>query len=408
MVSPVMSVPRYGENTLSDLLPAVLGAVTGHDVAPSLDLAGVRRVCVLLIDGLGAQQLAARAEHAPMLSSMSGETWTSTFPSTTATSLASLGTGRPPGQHGIVGYLTAVEGYDRPMNPLHWRLHGQAGGRSGKDGQAGGRSGKDGQAGGRSGKGSSDLLSTLVPEEFQPHPTVFERASAAGIAVTRVAPSYQRESGLTRAVLRGGDFAASVSAGDLVARTLSALNRGDRSVVYSYWSELDLTGHVRGPSSDAWSHELRQVDSMVEAVVSRLPPDAALVVTADHGMVDVEERVDVDTTPALSQDVTLIAGEPRARHVFARPGAAVDVAQRWRETLGTDYLVVDRDEAIGRGWFGPVRPAVARTIGDVLTLARGSGAVVRSGAEPNQSALLGHHGSLTDAETRVPLLIARS
>ncbi|WP_420119365.1 alkaline phosphatase family protein, partial [Micromonospora sp.] len=303
MVSPVMSVPRYGENTLSDLLPAVLGAVTGHDVAPSLDLAGVRRVCVLLIDGLGAQQLAARAEHAPMLSSMSGETWTSTFPSTTATSLASLGTGRPPGQHGIVGYLTAVEGYDRPMNPLHWRLHGQAGGRSGKDGQAGGRSGK----------GSSDLLSTLVPEEFQPHPTVFERASAAGIAVTRVAPSYQRESGLTRAVLRGGDFAASVSAGDLVARTLSALNRGDRSVVYSYWSELDLTGHVRGPSSDAWSHELRQVDSMVEAVVSRLPPDAALVVTADHGMVDVEERVDVDTTPALSLDVTMIAGEPRAR-----------------------------------------------------------------------------------------------
>ena len=247
-----------------------------------------------------------------------------------------------------------------------------------------------------------------MPEEFQPHPTVFERASAAGIAVTRVAPSYQRESGLTRAVLRGGDFAASVSAGDLVARTLSALNRGDRSVVYSYWSELDLTGHVRGPSSDAWSHELRQVDSMVEAVVSRLPPDAALVVTADHGMVDVEERVDVDTTPALSLDVTMIAGEPRARHVFARPGAAADVAQRWRETLGTDYSVVDRDEAIGRGWFGPVRPAVARTIGDVLTLARGSGAVVRSGAEPNQSALLGHHGSLTDAETRVPLLIARS
>ncbi len=407
-----MSVPRYGENTLSDLLPAVLGAVTEDDAAPApapalglgLGLAGARRVCVLLVDGLGAQQLAARAEHAPMLSSMSGETWTSTFPSTTATSLASLGTGRPPGQHGIVGYLTAVEGYDRPMNPLHWRLHGQAG----QAGQAGGRSGKGGQAGGRSSKGSSDLLSTLVPEEFQPHPTVFERAAAAGIAVTRVAPSYQRESGLTRAVLRGGDFAASVSAGDLVARTLSALNRGDRSLVYSYWSELDLTGHVRGPSSDAWSHELRQVDSMVEAIVSRLPADAALVVTADHGMVDVQERVDVDTTASLSRDVTLIAGEPRARHVFARADAAVDVAQRWRETLGADYLVVDRDEAIGRGWFGPVRPAVARTIGDVLALASGSGAVVRSGAEPNQSALLGHHGSLTEAELQVPLLIART
>ncbi|MBY6366436.1 alkaline phosphatase family protein [Rhodococcoides corynebacterioides] len=397
MASPLVSVPRYGESTLSDLLPAVLAGLTGGEDPLGLGLTGVRRVCVLLIDGLGALQLAARAEYAPMLTSMRAGTLTSTFPSTTATSLASLGTGSPPGRHGIVGYLTAVEGYDRPMNPLHWRLHGQAGGRSGGDGQAGGRS-----------KSSrSDLLSTLVPEEFQPQPTVFERAAAAGIAVTRVAPSYQQESGLTRAVLRGGEFAASVSAGDLVARTVSALGRGDRSLVYSYWSELDLTGHVRGPSSDAWSHELRQVDSIVEAVAARLLADAALVVTADHGMVDVADRVDVDTTPALSQDVTMIAGEPRARHVFARSGAASDVADRWQATLGEDYLVIGRDDAIDRGWFGPVRPAVARTIGDVLALALGSGAVVRSGAEPNQSALLGHHGSLTKAEVRIPLLIAR-
>ncbi|MBY6687357.1 alkaline phosphatase family protein [Rhodococcus sp. BP-149] len=380
----MVTTPRYGGDSLSDLLPSVLGAlgVPGESDTVGLGLSGVRRICVLLVDGLGARQLAAHASAAPTLSSLTERVVTATFPSTTATSLASLGTGRTPGEHGIVGYLTAVPGFDRPMNPLHWRLHGQG--------------------------PRVDLLAELVPEQFQPRDTVFERAAADGVSVTRIAPSYQRESGLTRAVLRGGDFSASVSAGDLVAETSRALRRGRRSLVYSYWSELDLTGHVRGPDSDAWRHELTQVDTIVAGILGELPSDAALIVTADHGMVQIGTRVDIDATPALTADVRMICGEPRARHVFADAGAAATVLDAWRETLGPDHLVVGRDDAVSRGWFGPsVRPDVAACIGDVLALALGDGALIRRGAEPNQSALPGHHGSLTDVEMTVPLLVAR-
>ncbi|MGB7364880.1 MAG: alkaline phosphatase family protein, partial [Rhodococcus sp. (in: high G+C Gram-positive bacteria)] len=176
-------LPRYGSDSLSDLMPSVLAAlgVSGQRDTVDLGLAGVRRVCVLLVDGLGALQLAEHSAAAPVLSSLPSRSATATFPSTTSTSLASLGTGSAPGAHGVVGYLTAVPGFDRPMNPLHWRLHGQG--------------------------PKVDLLAQLPPETFQPHPTAFERAAAEGISVTRVAPSYQRESGLTRAVLRGGEFA---------------------------------------------------------------------------------------------------------------------------------------------------------------------------------------------------------
>src|SRR5689334_4126912 len=159
--------PRYGDGALADLLPSVLGAlgVEGERDRIGLGLDGVRRVAVLLVDGMGAELVAARAEAAPFLSGAPGRTLTAGFPSTTAASLASLGTGVPAGEHGLVGYLLAVPGHERMMNPLKWRLMGQG--------------------------PPVDLLKVLVPEQFQPLPTTFERATAAGVAVTQVAPMYQ-------------------------------------------------------------------------------------------------------------------------------------------------------------------------------------------------------------------------
>ncbi|TQF68905.1 alkaline phosphatase family protein [Rhodococcus spelaei] len=366
-------------------MPAVLAhlGVPGESDPIGLDLDGVSRVCVLLVDGLGAEQLAARADSAPFLSSLAGRSLTAGFPTTTSTSLASLGTGRPSGEHALAGYLIAVPGQDRPMNPLKWRLHGPG--------------------------PRVDLLRELVPEEFQPNPTAFERAAAGGVAVTRVCPPYQHESGLTRAVLRGGTFRPSFSMGDLVDGAASALTEGDRSLVYAYHGELDLTGHARGVESTAWALELTQVDLLARQLADRLPPDSALIVTADHGMVDVRSPVDLDADPALSRGVRTIGGEPRARHVYTEIGAAAEVHARWTERLGDDYAVLSRDEAVGAGWFGPVVTAAAEVaIGDVIAVARGSGALIRSGAEPLQSTLIGHHGSLTSAELNVPLLVHRS
>jgi hypothetical protein len=171
-----------------------------------------------------------------------------------------------------------------------------------------------------------DLLKEVVPEQFQPVATAFERAAADGITVTQVAPMYQAGSGLTRAALRGGDFRPSFSSGDLVDGVVSALGDGDRSLVYAYHGDLDVTGHVRGPNSEAWALELAQIDLMVRLIAERLPAGAAVIVTADHGMVQVDSPIDFDRQPELQAGVRALGGEPRARHVYAEPGATDDVA----------------------------------------------------------------------------------
>ena len=374
-----LPVPAYGRAALSDLLPSVLASLGVRGEAAPLELPSTSRAVVLLVDGLGRELLARHAELAPFLSSLTSRPLTSGFPSTTVTSLASLGTGRTPGEHGLPGYTSWVEEIDETVAWLSWTPVSSGG----------------------------DLRERLVPEQVQPRATAFERAELDGVAVTVAAPAVFEGSGLTRAVLRGGAYRGSVTPGDAVAQAVAGSSTGSRSLVYCYTPDLDLTGHVRGVASDAWCSQLRLVDRFAEELAARLPRGTVLHVTADHGMVDVpaEDRVDADATPSLQEGVRVLAGEPRVRHVHCLPGALDDVLAAWQAELGDRMWVGRGSDAVAAGLFGPVVTEVARRrIGDVVVVSTGTTSVVRSVAEPMFSRLLGHHGALTDDELLIPLL----
>ena len=378
MAEPI-TAPAYGRGTLSDLLPSVLASLGVPGEARAIELPDTGRAVVLLVDGLGAEQLRRHADSAPFLSSLAGRPLTAGFPATTVTSLASLGTGLPPGEHGLPGYTSWVEEVGETVGWLSWEPA----------------------------RGGRDLRERLVPELVQDRPTAFERGQAAGIEVSVAAPARFEGSGLTRAVLRGGTYRGSVTAGDTVAQAVAGSRAGRRSLVYCYTPDLDLTGHVRGVDSEAWRLQLRLVDQLAELLAARLPTGTALHVTADHGMVDVPDpaRVDADATPALLEGVRTLAGEPRARHVHAEPGQAGAVLARWSAELGDRMWVGTRADAVRAGLFGPVvTPAALGRIGDVLAVSTGEVSVVRRTVEPRFSQLIGQHGALTEAELSVPLL----
>jgi len=373
------AAPRYGEASLADVGPSLLAALGVPGERNALDLPDTPRAVVFVVDGLGWTQLKAHPDAAPYLSSMRGRSLTAGFPSTTVTSLASLGTGLPPGEHGLTGYTSYVEDIDAVVNWLAWRAVGEG----------------------------ADLRDQLVPEVVQQQPTVWERAESAGISTTVCTFDNFAETGLTRAVLRGGRWGGTLSEGDAVARAVEAVGHGNRSLVYVYVSALDLVGHMRGPDTEAWRAQLGIVDRIAEQLAAGVSSEAAMYVTADHGMVLVPDaaKVDFDGTPALQDGVVALAGEPRMRHVHTRPGAAAHVRSAWHETLGDGWAVASGDEAVNHGLFGPVVTATARSrIGDVIALATGTGGVVERRKLPRLSAMPGQHGSLTDDELLVPLL----
>jgi predicted AlkP superfamily pyrophosphatase or phosphodiesterase len=363
--------------TLADVGPALLAGLGAS--GDLLGLPAARKVCLLVVDGLGWELLRAHARDAPFLASLAEAPIASGFPSTTATSLASLGTGRLSGEHGVVGYTFAVDG--ELLNALGWHRQGEG----------------------------VDLRERLVPEEVQPQRTVFEQAVEAGVPVRLVVPREIAKSGLTRAVLRGGEIRGVYALGDLISQVLEALRESDRMLCYAYHADLDGIGHGYGPGSDAWCHQLSVVDHLAATLANGLPPDAMLVVTADHGMISAgeQDRIDFDSEPDLQYGVRVLGGEGRVRYLYAEPGALDDVVDNWRGVLGDRAQVLRRQEAIDRGWFGSLVDDRARArIGEVVVAAQGTTVVVRSKAESRLSRFVGHHGSLSDAEQLVPLLVA--
>ncbi|WP_367138456.1 alkaline phosphatase family protein [Saccharothrix sp. HUAS TT1] len=370
-------VPRYGSGSLADVVPSLLAGLGVPGMVDVLGIGGASRVCVLLVDGLGWQLLREHEADAPFLASLAGSPITAGFPSTTASSLAALGTGMPTGEHGLVGYSFA-EG-DEVLNALRWSRYGAP--------------------------EHVDLRDVLVPEQVQPRRTAFEAAADAGVAVRLVLPRDQRGSGLTRAALRGGRFQGVLGFGDLVTRVGQALRSADRVLCYAYHADLDALGHVHGPGSAAWRWQLRFVDRLAAAVADELPAGGALVVTADHGMVAADDRVDYDTDDVLRDGVRALGGEARVRHVYTADPEGV--RERWSRRLGDRAWVASRAEAVAAGWFGPrVADHVLPRVGDVVVAARGSLVVVRSVVEPGLTAFVGHHGSLTAEEQHIPVLVA--
>ena len=376
-----MDLPRPDPRLphLADVTPSVLAAMGVPGFEPRIALPyQVAGACVLLIDGLGADLLDRYAADAPVLSSLSRQTLQVGFPSTTAAGLAAVGTGCRSGEHGMVGMTFRLPEVG-VINALRWQPH----------------------------PWGADLRADAVPEVVQPRPTVFERAEAGGVSVSVISGAQFDGSGLTRAVLRGGRYRGVYALGDLAATVRSVVT--ERGFCYAYHADLDLVGHVQGPGSVAWRMQLRQVDTLVASILDGLPSGGLLAVVADHGMVAVEDAavIDLDAMQPLTDGVVAIGGEVRARHLYIRDGALEDVLAAWRDVLGVRAWVTSCDDAVSAGWFGErVTDAVRSRIGDVVVAARGAAGVLRRSAEPIESSLIGQHGSLTDAEQHIPLLLA--
>ncbi len=365
--------------SICDVLPAaaaLLGVPGAEDrLRLAARLGAVRRVAVVLVDGLGQQLLPLAAPHAPLLAdALAGRALLvdelhCEFPSTTPTSLVSLGTGARPGAHGVLGFTVRVPDTGRLLTHVRWRADPD-------------------------------------PDRWQPLPTWFERSAGAGVAARAVLPGAFAGSGLTRAAYRGAAVRA-VPAGEDYAEHLSAEVRAGPGLVYGYTAELDTAAHLHGIDSAQWRAAARAVDTLLERVLETLPEDAALLVTADHGGLNVaaDARVDVDADARLRAGVVVVAGEPRVRYLHTGPGAVTDVLDTWRGVLGDTASVLARDDAIARDLFGPVPDEHRGRIGDVVVICTAPTAVLATATEPPEIAgLIGLHGGLRPEEVAIPLL----
>jgi hypothetical protein len=365
---PAASLPaaKAHRHRLTDVMPNCLAALRGRRAG--LDLEPVEHAIVVLVDGLGASALSTRRGHARTLAARldADPPISAVFPTTTASALASLATGADPGRHGVVGY-TAPGPDGSIVNHL-----------TGWDGDA-------------------------LPVEWQRMPTCFEQATAVGLRAVAIGPERYRDSGFTAAVLRGAEYLAGAAIADRFARVREVL-AGPSALTYLYVPELDVAAHAKGWESDAWVAALEEFDAALGAFLLGLPPRVGVLVTADHGVVDVPHDRQIIIAEEALAGVAAVAGEPRCLQLHLAPGLAPDaVAAAWREREGRRAWVATRAEAIAAGWFGVVDPEVAPRVGDVLVAARERVAYYVD-ADDRGRRMIGQHGSLSPDELAIPLL----
>ena len=372
---PEMIRPAYRRSTLADVLPSVCARLGVPDCDDILGLPESGRYVVVLVDGLGWHLLRRAVRNADFLTSLLGQARpiTSGVPSTTVTSLTSLGTGLAPGEHGMAGFTSRVPGLGQVLNALYWDA-------------------------------------PVDPRDYQPRQTIFERALAAGVAVTSVSPQHFATSGLTIAAQRGAEFVGFTNNSNDHRRAeliMQAALRGNSSLVYAYERDLDHAGHAHGCESGEWLDALTLIDRRLALIRQTLPDEVTMIITGDHGMVDVRpgHRLVAEDEPQLLVGVDAIAGEARFRQLYVDRDNPHLVAARWADLLGERAWVRTREDAIDDGWFGPVDDRVLERFGHVLVAMRDEWAIMTQ-TQPREHGLVGMHGSLTPAEMTVPLLVA--
>ena len=359
---------------LSQVTPSIFSSL-GLDSAVDHLNVGISpngRELLFLIDGFGFDTLSKYADVMPTMSRMFNHGLVQTsFPSTTATSLATLTTGELPGVHGMLGYTVQVpRSGGRLLNALKWDER-------------------------------------VDPENWQPVETLFQRAVKVGISVTHVAAKRYENSGFTRAVFRGAEYKGANVVADLVSETKQALQKTP-SFVYLYVNDLDNAGHSDGVGSDKWIAALSAIDQMVSQLMKEVPKGTRIWVTSDHGMINVEEKIIIGQDNPLLTGVSVIAGEPRARHLYLENDsvqARSDAASLWQQYLQEKALVLTREQAISSDLFGAQLSADAvDRMGEVIAIARGGLVLLDPERADKEGAMVGHHGSDSDIESQVGLL----
>ena len=365
-MSTTLPVIAPTDRCLADVLVSSFQSVRGVD--NPLSLGRVRRSVVVLVDGLGSENLAHRAAHARTLDSLRQKTVSSGFPTTTASALSSLMTGVDPGVSGMVGYAV--------RNPASGEIVNQLSG-----------------------------LDAVDVSRWQPVETVWEANSDMPAVI--VSAARYRHSGLTRSILRGADYVSAQTYEERLAAIDGFLRLHRDGVVYVYIPELDMTAHASGVSSQQWARRLEELDGFIADVVRMLSKSDGLIVTADHGVIDVlpHQHIVIPEESELTDNV-LTGGEPRFLHLYV-DGNVETTLDAWRSMEGSRAHIATRDDAITAGWFGFVSEEHRERIGDILVSPRGRHVYYDARVATLQSmAMVGQHGGFTRAETHVPLIFA--
>lgn len=364
------SVPK-SLGRLSDAYLSAYLALSSSD--NPLKLAQKKSYLVILADGLGTANIKSAAGHAGFLNQklMSAKSLFSGFPATTSSSLTSLATGAANGSHAVLGHRVYDRAKSQNINFLN------------------------------------DLGLELDPREYQDLETISEQAAKNGVVVSTIGPSEYDKSGFTMATMPNAAYIPAQSFQDRFTAAKKALSVPN-SLTYLYFPELDQFAHRYGSNSKQWLSAIEELDAELVKFARLIPSTAGVILTADHGVIDVEpaRHIYLDEYECFS-DLEQIGGDPRVSFLYFHEGT--DLATKLgeiAEAIGNICEVVTIADLIAAGWLSNLSEQAKRVAPDLVLLPKADRVAYHRGfAKARSLLMIGQHGGMTQAEWEVPLIV---
>ncbi|MBU1692632.1 MAG: alkaline phosphatase family protein [Verrucomicrobia bacterium] len=381
--------PEYRGNSIVNLLASLLRARGGRSPHPGLEgfpagaFRAARRAVYLVLDGLGEYQLQwylKQAGKSPFFAAHPRQVITTVFPATTAAAVTTFATGAPPYEHGILG----------------WHLH----------------------------LGDLGMVSTILMgvtrtgtpmakpdfplKEYLRLPSYLESVPGRRSLISYGAIPDSRYS---RAGLRWHESSACTTLTGLVRQVVAFARGRGRALAYAYWPGLDSLCHEWGCfHAKTMRHMIALDGAMARLCAALKKTGTALVVTADHGLVDTppERCIELRDVPGFYDCLAMLpSGDAREVSCFVRPARLNRFRGILRTSLRHACACVEGDALVQGGFFGRGKqhPALSQRVGDFVLIAREGYAFNTTPPGMRSGFKRGNHGGMSPEEMRVPLYV---
>ena len=380
-------LPDYQGGSLLNLtssLVAARGGTAPHPLLRDLDserIGRCRNIVLLLLDGLGHEFLRNHGADSILASHARGH-MTSVFPSTTTTAITTLLTGLSPREHALTGWFSYWKSLDDVIAVLPFQRR----------------------------RGRKSLSQDIAdPAAFYDHPTLFDRLETESHIVIPANLAYSPYNASHSGTATIHPFAGYP---ELFKHLARLLREPEQKYIYAYWPGIDHLAHEHGTSSAKVKSHFHAVDrACADLIAAAKGSDTTLIVTGDHGLIDVspQNHTDLGRLPELQKHLAQpLCGERRVAYCHLREAGSDAFVSAAGDILGERFLPRSSRELVEEGWFGPgvSHPELLSRIGDVTLLAQDDASIKDWLPGERRYWHIGSHGGTSSEEMYIPLIVA--
>ncbi len=324
-----------------------------------------KNVIVFLIDGMGSEILKKHAKVVPNLLRKQAAVVTSVFPSTTVAATTSILTGLPPVTTGWIGWFQYIKEEKRSVIFYY----------------------------------NSDFyeqeykFNYNVAEKYAPVKNVYTQIQEVDpeIVTEEIFPEFREP--------KHNKF-------DKICETIvEKAKEPGRKYIYAYWEKLDSYMHHEGTSTAKIHDHLKEIDDGFKYLCDNLDDDTLLILTADHGQVDIDEVVVGDYPKLVETFRHYPSIEARATAFFVKKDLKKQFEEEFKRNFRDKFILLKSEEVFKTNLLGIGKPhkKAKEFLGDYFAMAidKYSFKLFRGDANPFK----GQHAGLTKDEMLVPIII---